>query len=67
VCIDITEEKPLKLQGLRTYRSQADAQALAVIFESDQFSQEWFYQAYPEVSPTAPSASGFWDEALPSR
>jgi LmbE family N-acetylglucosaminyl deacetylase len=67
VSINITEEKPLKLQGLRTYRSQADAQALAVIFESDQFSQEWFYQAYPEVSPTAPSASGFWDEALPSR
>jgi LmbE family N-acetylglucosaminyl deacetylase len=67
VSINITEEKPLKLQGLRTYRSQADAQELAVIFESDQFSQEWFYQAYPEVSPTAPPASGFWDEAPPSR
>jgi LmbE family N-acetylglucosaminyl deacetylase len=66
VCIDIAKVKPIKLQGLRTYRSQADAQELAVLFESDQFSQEWFYQAYPAVSPTTPPVSGFWEEALPS-
>jgi len=60
VCIDIAEVKPIKLQGLRTYRSQADAQSLAVLFEADRFSWEWFYQAYPDVSPTAPPASGFW-------
>jgi LmbE family N-acetylglucosaminyl deacetylase len=65
VCIDIADVKPIKLQGLRTYRSQADAQELAVLFESDQFSQEWFYQAYPTVSPTAPPASGFWEESRP--
>jgi LmbE family N-acetylglucosaminyl deacetylase len=61
VCIDITDFKPLKLQGLRAYRSQADAQELAVLFQSDQFSQEWFHQAYPAVSPLHPPTSGFWD------
>jgi LmbE family N-acetylglucosaminyl deacetylase len=65
VCIDIADVKPIKLQGLRTYRSQADAQELAVLFESDQFSQEWFYQAYPTASPTAPPACGFWHASRP--
>ena len=60
VCIDIAEVKPMKLQGLRTYRSQTDAQELAVLFESNQFSHEWFYQAYPVLSPTASPARGFW-------
>jgi LmbE family N-acetylglucosaminyl deacetylase len=60
VCIDIAEVKPIKLQGLRTYRSQTDAQELAVLFESNQFSHEWFYQAHPVLSPTESSASGFW-------
>ena len=50
VCLDIAAVKPLKLQGLRMYRSQRDAQELAVLFASDQFSHEWFYQAYP-VAP----------------
>ncbi len=65
VCIDITEVKPMKLQGLRTYRSQTDAQELAVLFEADQFSHEWFYQAYPVLSPTASPARGFWHEVTP--
>jgi LmbE family N-acetylglucosaminyl deacetylase len=65
VRIDIAAVKSLKLQGLRTYRSQADAQALAVLFESDQFSWEWFYQAHPIVSPTNPAAPGFWDAVIP--
>jgi hypothetical protein len=60
VCIDITDVKPIKLQGLRTYRSQTDAQELAVLFESNQFSKEWFYQAHPVLSPTESPASGFW-------
>ena len=60
VCLDITEVKPMKLQGLRTYRSQPDAQELAVLFASNQFSHEWFYQAYPVLAPTASPARGFW-------
>ena len=60
VCIDIAEVKPIKLQGLRTYRSQADAQELAVLFEAERFNQEWFYQAYPLPSATASPVRGFW-------
>ena len=60
VCMDIAAVKPIKLQGLRTYRSQPDAQELAVLFTSDQFSHEWFYQAYPVLSLTASPARGFW-------
>jgi N-acetylglucosamine malate deacetylase 2 len=62
VCMDIAAVKPLKLQGLRMYRSQRDAQELAVLFTSDQFSHEWFYQAYPVRSPTEPQARGLWPE-----
>ena len=65
VCIDIAEVKPMKLQGLRTYRSQTDAQELAVLFASDQFSHEWFYQAYPVLSLTGSPAGGFWHEVAP--
>src|SRR5262245_61218817 len=66
VCMDITAVKPMKLQGLRTYRSQRDAQELAVLFTSDQFSSEWFYQAYPPLSPTASPARGLWHEVARS-
>jgi len=38
VCLDIAAVKPLKLQGLRLYRSQTDAQELAILFASDQFN-----------------------------
>jgi len=62
VCIDIAEVKPMKLQGLRMYRSQTDAQELAVLFASDQFSHEWFYQAYPVLPPTASPVRGLWHE-----
>ena len=65
VCIDIADVKPIKLQGLRTYRSQTDAQELAVLFESDQFIHEWFYQVYPVLSPTESPARGFWHEVAP--
>jgi LmbE family N-acetylglucosaminyl deacetylase len=63
VCLDIAAVKPIKLQGLRMYRSQRDAQELAVLFASEQFNHEWFYQAYPVLSPTATPARGLWHEA----
>lgn len=62
VQIDIAEVKATKLQGLRTYRSQADAQELATLFEGDQFSQEWFHQAHPPASPHDAPVSGFWPD-----
>ena len=65
VCLDIAAVKPLKLQGLRMYRSQRDAQELAVLLTSEQFSHEWFYQAFPVHSPTAPQARGLWPEVAP--
>jgi LmbE family N-acetylglucosaminyl deacetylase len=65
VCMDIAAVKPMKLQGLRLYRSQPDAQALAGLLASDQFSHEWFYQAYPARSPTGSPARGLWQEVAP--
>ena len=64
VCMDIAEVKPIKLQGLRTYRSQPDAQELAVLFASDQFSHEWFYQAYPVLSPRRRPHADFGRNAM---
>lgn len=52
VCINIADVKQIKLQDLRTYRSQADALQLAELFEADQFWHEGFYQAHPVVSAT---------------
>jgi LmbE family N-acetylglucosaminyl deacetylase len=66
VCLDIAAVKPLKLQGLRMYRSQRDAQELAGLFASDHFSYEWFYQAYPLLAPTASPARGLWQEVARS-
>ena len=60
VAIDITQVKSVKVQGLRAYRSQADAQDLATLMETDQFNWEWFYQAHPAIPPTEPPTSGFW-------
>jgi LmbE family N-acetylglucosaminyl deacetylase len=65
VYLDIAAVKPLKLQGLRMYRSQRDAQELAVLFASDQFNYEWFYQVYPGFPPTASPARGLWPEVAP--
>ena len=63
VCLDIAAVKPIKLQGLRLSRSQRDAQELAVLFASEPFNYEWFYQLYPVLSPTATPARGLWPEA----
>jgi LmbE family N-acetylglucosaminyl deacetylase len=65
VCLDIAAVKPLKLQGLRLYRSQRDAQELAVLFTSEQFNYEWFYQAYPVLPPPTSPARGLWPEVAP--
>jgi len=58
--IDISDTKAVKLQGLRTYASQADAQELADRFSQMEFSIEGFHQAHPPVSDGAISG-GFWE------
>ncbi len=50
VLIDIKEHKQVKIQGLRTYRSQEDAQELAKYIEDDAFRQESFYLARPGLA-----------------
>ncbi|MBM3223936.1 MAG: PIG-L family deacetylase [Candidatus Tectomicrobia bacterium] len=62
VCMDIAAVKSVKVQGLRTCRSQADAQELALLLESNNFGHEWFYQAHPAIAPTVAPARGFWPE-----
>ncbi len=60
VFIDIREFKPLKLQALRSYRSQEDAQWLADIWEDLPLADtETFYQAYPPL-PDGRTLTGFW-------
>ena len=60
VSIDITEVKSVKINALRRYRSQPDAQELAILFEADEFNTEWFHQAYPPAPNTTPVAPSFW-------
>lgn len=59
VIVDIHLQKNWKIQGLRTYRSQQDAQELADMFEADEFSFECFHQAYPP-SQGSKIAYCFW-------
>jgi LmbE family N-acetylglucosaminyl deacetylase len=59
--IDITQYKPRKVQALRLYRSQEDAQELASAFESmPEAGSEYFHQAYPPVPAGEPLKQGFW-------
>ena len=60
VVVDIREHKAVKLQALRLYRSQEDAQELAEMFESKAFDSESFHQAEPPISQDG-TASGFWE------
>ncbi len=60
VAIDIKEHKAVKIQALRTYRSQEDAQWLASVLEQAPFEVESFHQAYPPV-PDGWLATGFWE------
>ena len=57
--IDITQCKAIKIQALRMYRSQEDAQRLAEMMETPQFDAETFHQAYPPV-PTGHMIADFW-------
>jgi LmbE family N-acetylglucosaminyl deacetylase len=50
VFIDIKEHRRVKVQGLRTYRSQEDAQEVAEYIENDAFPQECFYLARPGLA-----------------
>ena len=59
VLVDITEFKPLKIQGLRMYKSQADAQLLAGVFQNAP-PVEGFHQAWPKA-PKGIVAAGFWE------
>ena len=47
VIMDITEDMSIKLEALRTYRSQEDAQELAGMLEAGAFNEEAFHQAHP--------------------
>ena len=60
VFIDIREFKSLKLQALRSYRSQEDAQWLADMWEGLPLADtETFHQAYPSLAD-GESLTGFW-------
>ena len=59
VLVDITEFKPLKIQGLGMYKSQADAQLLAGVFQNAP-PVEGFHQAWPKA-PKGIVAAGFWE------
>ena len=62
VFIDIQEFKRLKLQALRSYRSQEDAQWLADMWENLPLADtETFHQAYPSL-PDGETLTGFWPE-----
>ena len=59
--IDITANKATKIQGLRNYKSQEDAQEVAAMMETEQWGAiEMFHQAYPPVTQDVMS-TGFWD------
>ena len=60
VIVDIAEHKALKLQALRSYTSQEDAQELADMFEETAFDTEAFHQALPRV-PDGQVSGGFWE------
>jgi LmbE family N-acetylglucosaminyl deacetylase len=56
------EEWALKLQAMRMYTSQEDAQEIAALFEGLPRFEEHFYQVYPPVAD-GQIFSGFWPEA----
>jgi LmbE family N-acetylglucosaminyl deacetylase len=59
--IDITRDKATKIQGLRNYKSQEDAQEVATMMEAEQWgSLEMFHQVYPPATKGVMS-TGFWD------
>lgn len=59
IVVDISETLAVKVQALRMYRSQEDAQELAALFEERTPAMESFHQAWPPVRDGW-TASGFW-------
>ncbi len=62
VLVDVAEQWPLKVQALRLYRSQEDAQELAGMFARMPWRFETFHQAYPPLPPGT-VLHGLWPEA----
>ena len=59
VSIYVKEYKAVKMQALKTYRSQEDIQQFAEWFETGEFDVEAFHQAYPKL-PDGDIGGGFW-------
>ena len=61
VIIDITRNQLTKIQGLRNYKSQGDAQEVAAMMETGEWGAfEMFHQVYPPATKGV-MATGFWD------
>ena len=60
VIVDIREHKALKIEALRSYRSQEDAQVLADMGESSDFDVEAYHQVLPPAADGQVS-DGFWE------
>ena len=59
--ISVDEQWATKVAALRLYRSQEDAQEMAVFFEEATVHQETFHQAYPPV-PAGHFYDDLWQE-----
>ena len=61
MAIDITKNLAAKIQGLRNYKSQEDAQEVATMMESGEWGEvELYHQSYPPATNST-IATGFWD------
>ena len=61
MAIDVTKNLATKIQGLRNYKSQEDAQEVATMMESGEWGEvEMFHQVYPPATKGV-MATGFWD------
>ena len=61
VLVDISDTLAVKVQALRTYSSQQDAQELADMFEQRAPAFEAFHQAYPPWTEER-TVAGFWED-----
>ncbi|MCH8284017.1 MAG: PIG-L family deacetylase [Chloroflexi bacterium] len=61
VLVDIAGTLAVKVQALRTYSSQQDAQQLADMFEQRAPAFEGFHQAYPPWTVER-TVAGFWED-----
>ena len=62
VVVDVASHWHFKVEGLRLYRSQEDAQEFAQMLEDRPWNTETFHQAYPPM-PDGKVLHGLWDEA----